>query len=810
MLEEHISTDVATKLWLPEGIEAKGITESFTLDRPDTWAWRSTYGHGCTPSDGALLNANVRTASACVTLNADGVSTSHLRMYRINRGSTEFKGLTKRVDNSPKVRQPLKKYVSNMSDVEEVYEHPLWDLLNNPNQYHDLKQLLNYITRGQDTLGASYVWAEPWSGPRPVSYLWLLPAHQVTPVRGTDGFVAAFNYTANGRTRTIPANQVLVFARPNDRDPYACRGISPLAAAFDSIDIESKLLRLEATLLANQGRMDGILSVKNGLGPIQKKRLREDYNQTFRQDGIGNVLIVDDDMSYTPVTFPPRDLARLQVANASTVDICRAFLVPVALLADSNATNYDTLDAAGAQHVRQAILPRLHMIESVLNRFLAPLFDPDIFFCFDDPSPENKVANTNEMVQKVNAGIWTPNEGRDEDDLPPHPEGDSLRVPPGTLPVATSVDVEASDEEPTLEDTDINLALSLVDKRNAGGLSDDALIILMVRTGKWTADSARAFVASLGDKPESEPQPPTTPEPTPVEEPSKDASKGMEAQLLLPAKSKKPYHIKGHLPPLTAEQKAKLPKGHDRKLADEKDVATLTKAMKKFNGKMEAYVLGQIKKSVTKDLPKKFVPLDEFSKDMAKEIRPVYEIIVDKAGEQLIERVGASADVWSVTNPNVKKAVDKAAFAFCDSTLATTSSQIQTALNDLASSLNEGLTAGERVTELRKRVQEVFALSNDKADRIALTESSRAYHLGERMSAKETNEALGEDLIKGWQWLLSPDPCPECAAIYESNPTIDIDGIFATRDTGGNEAYEEIPYSPAHPGCYCSVIEVLD
>jgi hypothetical protein len=194
-------------------------------------------------------------------------------------------------------------------------------------------------------------------------------------------------------------------------------------------------------------------------------------------------------------------------------------------------------------------------------------------------------------------------------------------------------------------------------------------------------------------------------------------------------------------------------------------------------------------------LPQSFIPLDEWTPELAKEVKPVIEIIARAEGRALLTRVGASPDVFSVFEKNIPQAAENLSLKFAESTNATTSMQLDEALSKLRDEISSGLTEGDTRVELTKRVEEVFdQAESGRAETIARTEGSRAAHEGELMSAKESGVVRQKYLI------LSADACPICEAVAAEGPK-DLDEPFRV-DGDGPYAVAQTP--PIHINCQCS------
>jgi hypothetical protein len=167
-------------------------------------------------------------------------------------------------------------------------------------------------------------------------------------------------------------------------------------------------------------------------------------------------------------------------------------------------------------------------------------------------------------------------------------------------------------------------------------------------------------------------------------------------------------------------------------------------------------------------------------------------------------RVGAADDpnLWNVSNPKIRDAIARATLRFCKETNRTTEMQIDAARDALRKELAAGMMGPENtVRELTRRVNGIFDSAEKwRAQRIAVTEASRAVHQAERMAAAESG------VVKGFRWLLSDDACEICQEIAMENPVIGLEGTFAERGSG---PYKNIETPPAHPHCMCTMTEEL-
>lgn len=212
-------------------------------------------------------------------------------------------------------------------------------------------------------------------------------------------------------------------------------------------------------------------------------------------------------------------------------------------------------------------------------------------------------------------------------------------------------------------------------------------------------------------------------------------------------------------------------------------------------------------KHVTKEVIwREPVDLSDWDHEMAEAARPFIAIQMEASGKEVLARLGLSDEEkkWNIHAPHVRQVIDRAAMRFSRETNQTTSMQINDAIAKLRDDLTAGITGTQNTPEeLTKIVSDVFDQAEGyRAERIALTESSRAVHAGQAMAAKESG------VVKGLKWLLSDDACAICQGIKDANPDgIPLDGSFD--HDGGDGPYSDVPYPPAHPYCFVGETPVL-
>jgi len=401
------------------------------------------------PDNGRLIQEYKRTIFTCANLNANAVANAALKLYMKKSADSAEKSLlqcgihtkkltTKAIDklvNRPELSKTLRSFV----DIEEVVIHPALTLLSKVNNTPFLNgwELCIYTQLYQDITGVAYWLIERDPLFNTPLNIWLLPSQYVEPSVEIENpnrrkIIDYYSYFPPGVAKEIKyrPEDLIIFKMPSLQNPYV-EGVGFLEAAFESNEIDSKLVSLEHGLLHNEGRPDLLVSPKgeSAFGPDEARRFEKEYQLRFGKGRQGGIWVMEDDVSVTPINIPARDLARLEINKWSKNDIANAAQVPFALIADASH-NRQQLEAAEIQHARHGVKPRTNKNAATLNDQFLSLYDDtgSLFFAHDDPVPEDKTAKLQENIQLGMNGFKTPNEIREEYNLPPIEGGDELRA----------------------------------------------------------------------------------------------------------------------------------------------------------------------------------------------------------------------------------------------------------------------------------------------------------------------------------------------------------------------------------------------
>lgn len=263
---------------------------------------------------------------------------------------------------------------------EELERHPLLDLLARPNPRQDGAGLFETVYTHLLLAGNAYLEAAVLDG-RPRE-LYALRPDRMRVVPGVDGWPAAFDYTAGGRTVRFgqdaePVPPVLQIALVNPLDDHY--GLAPLEAAAIALDTHNAASRWNKALLDNAARPSGALVYAGPEGALlsdtQFERLKRELETTYQGSAnAGRPLLLEGGLDWKAMSLTPKDMDFLEARNASAREIALAFGVPPMLLGIPGDNTYSNLQEASRSLWRQTVLPLAYRVSGALAHWLAPAY----------------------------------------------------------------------------------------------------------------------------------------------------------------------------------------------------------------------------------------------------------------------------------------------------------------------------------------------------------------------------------------------------------------------------------------------------
>lgn len=634
--------------------------------------------------------------------------------------------------------------------VEEIFEHELLDLLHSVNQFqteYDLK----YLTGSHLELTGSSYWLLDGvknEMSKPTAIFPLNPKYVKVLKAPLPQFISGYEYTVDTTTKTLKPYEVLHIKYPNPDDIYEGRGT--VEAIYDWIMADYYSTMVNAKYFKNGAKLGHILKPKTALQPSQIKSLRESFEAL--QSGAEN--------SYRPFVLPcdidvekesdnPKDMDFANLQKVSQDKILAGFRVPKTVLGSAESeTNRSTAETANYVFSKRTLWPKCELISQYLNEFLVPRYGDNLYLEFENPVPEDKAAELEEMKAATGLQpVMSINEAREEYlGLGPVENGESVMGSAMMSVIGAPVKESKAVRRTGTKKPSIRFTKNAQNRKKISEDIAEKTVQLIAAGEKKLAEAKQKAI--------------------------KDISKMSDEDF-------EPIHkaFIGRVSP------------YEKKLA---------KVVRGFNKDQKKEVVANIKK-LAKGV--KINKTDIF--DKKKWINVLIDLstpglleLFKKEGEEAMSLMGAQGFTISKESKNaVELAIELLSRSYNDTTL-----------DALKTVLEEGQAEGLGLDELASKIDDVYEYSDiTRAETVARTETFRIANEATRTAWKETG------VVKTIKWFTAADErvCDWCGPMHGKTVGID-DSFFKKGDsvtgTSGQEMsldYSDVDAPPLHANCRC-------
>ena len=382
------------------------------------------------------MNIGKRFRVAYNVLTNKQLSNSLGSVVRNFTGSSEFKpnaqlkGITyKAID---KIGMAVSSYVPMPKRANgDAYEnHPIISLANQPNpnmsstQFHRLWGILGEI------YGETFWYLVRGDRTQKVKEVYLLPPAQMELVLDDGGEVVGYILHKNDGTKVpFDLTEVYHYKTPNPFNPL--RGLSALERASDYVNTEIVTTQFTLNYMRNNASPSGIVTVPN-MAKETFKQFTEQWREGY--EGPANAgktaFIRGEGVKFEAVGATLHDVDQKVTREMAKDDVLMMFDVPKGLLGISGdkgmgRTEIEALEYVFAKYKTQPLLDALDEIWFSIAKLGGLNRDNVVKLDHESPIPSDKTYELKRKQTGVN--VWlTVNEVREQEGLPPLPDGDAL------------------------------------------------------------------------------------------------------------------------------------------------------------------------------------------------------------------------------------------------------------------------------------------------------------------------------------------------------------------------------------------------
>lgn len=309
---------------------------------------------------------------------------------------------------------------------DRVTNSALTKIIRAPNDYQSISDFLLNLTRELYQTGAAYALAVRDRDFNIVE-LHLMQSRASSPLVSVDGEVF-YDLSGNdivdrrfGQVR-VPARDVLHVRLHTPRNILI--GESPLVAAALDIAATNAALQQQVQFLVNQAKPSIMLSTDSVLTREQVTELRARWNEQTRGDGAGGTPILTGGLKPQTVSMSAVDAQVAELLKMSAQNIALAYRIPLQILGIGGAPMGST-EALMQSWVATGLGFALNHIEEAFGRLFRLDGFPDEYVEFSTKAllRSSFRDRIEALARSTISGIHSPDEARNEEDLPKVPGG---------------------------------------------------------------------------------------------------------------------------------------------------------------------------------------------------------------------------------------------------------------------------------------------------------------------------------------------------------------------------------------------------
>lgn len=320
------------------------------------------------------------------------------------------------------------------ADRQRLQDHPLAVLLRRPNPWTSRYRFINSLIHDFCIYDNAY-WLK--TNDNGVYGLVRIPPTRIAP-DGDDWLTPeAFKVTGSQATRVYPREQIVYF---RGYGLEADAGISPLEALRRTLREEWTGSEMREQIMRNGARMSGYL-VRPKDAPDWSDNARERFRSSWQSQyagsgpGAGGTPILEDGMTFTPVSQTARDLQYIEGRKLTREEVAAAYFVPPPMVGILDHATFSNISEQHKMLYQDTLGPTLAMVQEEIELQLVPDFEPAApeRFYVEFNLREKLTGSFEERADAIQKAVGGPtmtvNEARALDNRPPLDGGDELIRP---------------------------------------------------------------------------------------------------------------------------------------------------------------------------------------------------------------------------------------------------------------------------------------------------------------------------------------------------------------------------------------------
>ena len=289
-----------------------------------------------------------------------------LGKHRMMCGDATIEADATRLMDGDKASLPLHVYQNQDEGSVKALEHPLYPILHDePNS-----EMTSFVWR-ETMLAHLLLWGNAYcqiirSGRSQILGLYPLLPDRMEVDRDSAGTLTYTYSTGSGQTVKLRPEDVLHIPGLGFD---GIMGYSPIALEKNAIGLGLAAEEYGSKFFSNGARPSGILTHPNTVK--DPKKLRDSWNAAYGgSNNSGRVAVLEENMSYTPISMPNSEAQFLETRKFQVSEICRIYRVPPHMVGDLEHATFSNIEHQSISFAVHTIRPWVVRLEQAMNRAL--------------------------------------------------------------------------------------------------------------------------------------------------------------------------------------------------------------------------------------------------------------------------------------------------------------------------------------------------------------------------------------------------------------------------------------------------------
>jgi HK97 family phage portal protein len=348
---------------------------------------------------------------------------------------------------------PMIVYKGKGDAKKEIDDHPILDLLADPNPEQDWTAFVRALVSYRSITGNTYIERTDEKKIERME-LYALRPDRMQIVPGPTGTPEAFEYKVNGMIRRFDVDSdaglrpVLHWKTFNPIDDWY--GLSPLDACAWDIDMNNGAKAWNKALLDNAAAPSGAFVYSgdeksgNQLGDEHYERLRNELRGMRSSHRRGEAMVLDGGLTWETFGFNPEQMQQHQALDASARTIAFTLGVPPMLLGIPGDNTYSNYQEARLAFYQETVIPLAQELARIFSRWFRDQLGKGVALeAHIDKIDALQAVRLDHWDRVEKSTVLSLNEKRAELGYDKVDGGDGHYVSAGQIPVATPMVVDA-------------------------------------------------------------------------------------------------------------------------------------------------------------------------------------------------------------------------------------------------------------------------------------------------------------------------------------------------------------------------------